>query len=174
MGADGGPRRTPHPQPDPDVSRESMLFGGRCATGRQERSTGFPRLIAGRSSKTVPRWRVSDLAGLAGTVQGSWSSSGLGAVPCPAARLSSSRPTFAASPIPLDSRLRPIYASHATPACAVHFTGPPAGRCVLLGGIGYRPGRLRTCRGHRPASRARGSHYGRALVSLRHRTLRHA
>ena len=25
-----GPRRTPHPQPDPDVRRESMLFDGRC------------------------------------------------------------------------------------------------------------------------------------------------
>ena len=82
-----GPRRTPHPQPDPDVRRESMLFGGRCATGQQERSTGFPRLLAGRSSKTVPRWRVSDLAGLAGTVQGSWSSSGLGAVPGSSAEL---------------------------------------------------------------------------------------
>ena len=42
---------------------------------------GRPRLLAGRSSKTVPRRRVSDMAALAGRVQGSWNSSGPGAVP---------------------------------------------------------------------------------------------
>ena len=115
-----GPRRTPHRQPDLDVSRESMLFRRALRYRRQERSSGFPRLLAGRSSKTVPE---------AASVRSDWpcrNGSGLmeferSRCRARAARLSSSRPTFAASPIPLDARLRLIYASHATPACAVHL-----------------------------------------------------
>ena len=81
LGADGAPGAPPTPNRIRMSAEKACFFGWLCATGRQERSTGFPRLLAGRSSKTVPRRRVSDLTGLAGTVQGSWSSSGPGAVP---------------------------------------------------------------------------------------------
>ena len=81
MGADGAPGAPPTPN-QIRMSAEKACFSAGVALPAGKRGRpGFLRLLAGRSSKTVPRRRVSDLTGLAGTVQGSWSSSGPGAVP---------------------------------------------------------------------------------------------
>ena len=72
MGADGAPGAPPTSNRIRMSAEKACFFGGLCATGRQKRSSGFPSLLAGRSSKTVPRRRVSELAGLAGRVHGSW------------------------------------------------------------------------------------------------------
>ena len=81
MGGDGAPGAPPTPNWIRMSAEKACFSAGVALPAGKMRSTGFPRLLAGRSSKTVPRRRVSDLTGLAGTVQGSWSSSGPGAVP---------------------------------------------------------------------------------------------
>ena len=81
MGGDGAPGAPPTPNRIRMSAEKACFSAGVALPAGKMRSTGFPRLLAGRSSKTVPRRRVSDLTGLAGTVQGSWSSSGPGAVP---------------------------------------------------------------------------------------------
>ena len=109
-------------------------------SGCQQRKHAFRRALRYRPAREVDRFPTPARRTLvqdgpeAASVRSDWpcrNGSGLmeferSRCRARAARLSSSRPTFAASPIPLDSRLRLIYAFHATPACAVHFTGPPA------------------------------------------------
>ena len=76
-----GPPEHPPPPTGSGCHQSKHAFSAGSALPAGKRASDFPSLLAGRSSKTVPRRRVSDLAALAGTVQGSWSSSGPGAVP---------------------------------------------------------------------------------------------
>ena len=54
MSEDGAPGAPPTPNRIRMSAEKACFFGGLCATGRQERSSGFPSLLAGRSSKTIP------------------------------------------------------------------------------------------------------------------------
>ena len=169
MGGDGAPGAPPTPNRIRMSAEKACFFGGLCATGRQERSTGFQRLLAGRSSKTVPRWRVSDLAGLAGTVQGSWSSSGLGAVPGSSAELLAShfrRIADSARRTPPPDLRFPRHAS----MCGPLTLGRPLNRISVLRRTGGSPSTYVLVWQHGPVTISgqgpKGSH---AYVSFRHR-----
>ena len=125
MGADGAPGAPPTSNRIQMLPEQACFFGGLCPTGRQERERAASQAF---SPDVHPRRSHGGQCPFRLGLPERFRAHGAQAVqvPCPAARRSSSRPTFAASPIPLDSRLRLIYASHATPACAVHYTGTPA------------------------------------------------
>ena len=118
MGADGAPGAPPTPNRIRMSPEKACFFGGLCARGRLREVGHFLGFLAGRSSKTVPRRRVSDLTGLAGTVQGSWGSSGPGTVPGRSAELLASHfrriADFARLTLPPDLRF-PRHASMCGP-----------------------------------------------------------
>ena len=169
MGADGAPGAPPTPNRI-RMSAEKACFSAGVAlpAGKRGRvvSQAFSPDVRPRRS---PRRRVSDLAGLAGTVQGSWSSSGPGAEPGRSAEFLASHFRRIADPARLTPPPDLRFPRHAS-MCGPLTLGRPLNRISVLRRTGGSPSTYVLVWQHGPVTISgqgpKGSH---AYVSFRHR-----